>query len=142
VRLSCTLVAESVQLSRTLGEHRTLALALGTLGFLMHAPDTHAVAHAMLDESEKLCRTMDYSWELVYVLRRRAQHSLHDGNLKQAGDYAREGLSLAKKLGEKSLAAYILGTLGEIASRQGDIVQAIAYNRECLLFSKELNNKY
>ena len=137
-----TLLAESVQLSRTLGEQRTLALALGTLGVFIPAPDTHAVTHAMLEESEKLCRTMDYSWELAFVLRRRAQHSLHDGNLKQAGDYAREGLSLAKKLGDRSLSAYTLGTLGEIASRQGDIVQAIAYNRDSLSFSKELNDKY
>jgi predicted ATPase/transcriptional regulator with XRE-family HTH domain len=140
--VASTLLEESVQLSRALGEHRTLALALGTLGVLTPAPDTHAVAHAMLKESEKLCRTMDHSWELAYVLRRRAQHSLYDGNLKQAGDYARECLTLAKKLDDRSLAAYTLGTLGEIAYRLGDIVQAIAYNRESLLFSKELNNKY
>jgi DNA-binding CsgD family transcriptional regulator/tetratricopeptide (TPR) repeat protein len=136
------LLEECVQLSRVLGENRTLALALGTLGVIRHVPETHAVAHAMLEESENLCRTLDISWELAYVLRRIVQHYVQDGYLKQAVDYAREGLTVAKKLGDSSLAAYTLGTLGEIAYRQGDITQAIAYNRESLSFAKELNDKY
>ncbi len=136
------LLEESVQLSRTLGENKTLALALGTLGVLMHVPATHTVAHAMLEESEKLCRVPGSSWELAYVLRRIAQHYVQDGYLKQAVDYAAEGLALAKKLGDGSLAANTLGTLGEIAARQGDIVQAIAYNRESLSFARDLNDKH
>jgi predicted ATPase/DNA-binding CsgD family transcriptional regulator len=141
-RVACALLEESAQLSRALGDDRTLGLALGTLGVLMHEPGTHATAHALLEECEKLCRTLDASWELAYVLRRKAQHYMQDGYLRQAIDYVQEGLALAKKLGDRSLAAFTLGTLGEIAARQGDIIQAIVYNRESLSFAREINNKH
>ena len=136
------LLKEAVELSRMLADNRTLALALGTLGVLMHVPGSHAVAHALLEESERISRRLNLSWELAYVLRRVAQHYVQDGYLKQATDYATEGLALAKKLGDRSLAANILGTLGEIAARQSDIVQAIAYNRESLSFARSLNDKH
>lgn len=136
------LLEECAQLCRAVGDNRTLGLALGTLGVLMHEPATHRAAHALLEESERLCRTPDHAWELAYVLRRRAQHNMHSGYLKQAVDYLREALTLAKKLGERSLAAFTLGTLGEVAARQGDTTQAIAYNRESLSFAREIKNKH
>jgi len=141
-RVALALLQESAQLSRTLGDNRTLGLALGTLGVLMHEPKTHALAHTLLDESEQLCRTLHGSWELAYVLRRKAQHYMQDGYLRQAIDYLQEGLVLAKNLGDRSLAANTLGTLGEIAARQGDILQAIAYNSESLSFAREINNNH
>lgn len=137
-----SLLEECAQLCRATGDNRTLGLALGTLGVLMHEPATHSAAHALLEESERLCRTPDHAWELAYVLRRKAQHNMHSGYLKQAINYLREGLTLAKKLGDRSLAAFTLGTLGEVAARQGDTTQAIAYNRESLSFAREINNKH
>ena len=142
VGMARSLLEECAQLCRTVGDNRTLGLALGTLGVLMHEPRTHTAAHVLLEESEQLCRTPEYAWELAYVLRRKAQHYVQDGYLKQAIDYLREGLTLAKKLGDRSLAAFTLGTLGEVAARQGDTTQAIAYNRESLTFAREINNKH
>src|SRR5579859_5158076 len=136
------LLEECVQLCRAVGDNRTLGLALGTLGVLMHEPGTHEAAHVLLEESEHLCRTPDHAWELAYVLRRKAQHYMQDGYLKQAIDYLREGLALAKKLGDTSLAAFTVGTLGEVAARQGDTTQAIAYNHESLSYAREINNKH
>jgi predicted ATPase/DNA-binding CsgD family transcriptional regulator len=136
------LLEQTAKLSRTIADHGTLALALSTSGLLMHVPGTLAIAHALLEESEQLCRNQHLPWELAYVLRRVAQHYVQDGYLKKAIDAATEGLALAKKLGDRSLAAYISGTLGEIAARQSDIVQAIAYNRESLSFARELNDKH
>src|SRR5579875_2382031 len=49
---------------------------------------------------------------------------------------------MAKKMGDRSLAAYISGTLGKLAARQSDIVQAIAYNCEGLSFARDLNDKH
>ncbi|HLH61664.1 MAG TPA: helix-turn-helix domain-containing protein [Ktedonobacteraceae bacterium] len=135
-------LAQTAELSRAIADNGTLALALSTLGLLMHVPDSLAIAHAMLEESEQLCRNQHLLWELAYVLRRIAQHYVQDGYLKQAIDAATEGLTMAKKLGDRSLAAYISGTLGEIAARQSDIVQAIAYNCEGLSFARDLNDKH
>lgn len=135
------LLAESVQLCRTLASDKELALALGDLGVLLHVPGSHSIAHNMLEESERLCRSLGISWELAYMLRRIGQHAAQDGHLQQAVDYAQEGLTLAKRLGDRSLAANILSTLGEFAGRQGDIMQAIAYNRESLAFAREINDK-
>jgi DNA-binding CsgD family transcriptional regulator/tetratricopeptide (TPR) repeat protein len=120
---------------------RELAVALCTLGVVLHAPLTHDVAHALLEESEELCRSQESFWELAYLLRRTAHHAAEDGHLQQAVNFAQEGLALAKRLRDRSLTAYILGTLGEIAARQGDITQAITYNRESLSFARELNDK-
>ncbi len=140
--LARTLLEECAQLCRAVGDNRTLGLALGTLGVLMHEPATHEAAHALLEESERLCRAPEHTWELAYVLRRRAQHCMQDGYLKQAIDYLHEGLALAKKLGDGSLAAFTLGTLGAVAAHQGDTTQAIAYNRESLSYAREINNKH
>lgn len=137
-----SLLEECAQLSRAVDDSRTLGLALGTLGVLMHEPGTHRAAHALLEESEQLCRAPDHAWELAFVLRRKAQHYIQDGYLKQAIDYLREGLAVAKKLGDRSLIANTLGTLGAVAAHQGDTAQAIAYNRESLSFAGEINNKH
>ena len=55
--------------------------------------------------------------------------------------YAQEGLRLAQKLGDRSLIANTLSTLGDIASHQNDLIQAIAYNQESLVLARGLGDK-
>ncbi len=75
------------------------------------------------------------------MLRKLAEHAAQAGELKQAVKYAQESFTLAQKLGDKSLIATVLSTLGNIAARQGDVTQAIAYNQESLTLARELGDK-
>ncbi len=74
----------------------------------------HAAAGPLLEESEQLCRMLGSDWELAYLLRKLAEHAAQAGELKQAVKYAQESFTLAQKLGDKSLIATVLSTLGNI----------------------------
>ena len=128
-------------LSRTLGAERELAFALGTLGVLMHIQDEPEAAEPLFVESEQLCRYLSYDWELSYLLRKLAQYGAHGGKLKQAVVYAQESLILAQKIGDKSLIATTLSTLGDISARLNDLMQAVRYNQESLTIARELGDK-
>ena len=136
-----SLLEESVQIYRKLGNKREFADVLGALGVLLHVQGDLVTARPLLEESEMLCRTPGSKWELAYLLRKLAYVASRQGNLVQATKYAQEGLMLARELGDKSLIAMTLLTLGDIAASQGDLTQAVARDQEGLMLARELGNK-
>ena len=103
-----------------------------------------AAASPLLEESEKLCRTLSSTWELAYLLRKLAHLAIQKGELKRAVEYMQESLKLAQKLGDKSLIATTLSTLADIIGNRSTAALTFENQEDadedlnCLAASKEI----
>jgi predicted ATPase/DNA-binding XRE family transcriptional regulator len=135
-----TLLEESLQLCRKLGDKGGVAETLSHLGRVVQLEGNYVQAATLIEESLALYRELPSKRgiaEALYSLGRTAQRQ---GNYAQAAARFEECLALYQELGNRWGAAETLCNLGGAAQCQGDYARAVALLEESLALCRELGN--
>ena len=135
------LLAESLAISRRLGDRRRGARALNDLGILAANQGANPAARAMWEESLGLWRELSDTRGMALALGNLGYLSLTEGDPATALPLLEESLSLLRELGEKSSIATGLGNVGIGALQQADYAAARALLNETLALCLELEDK-
>ncbi len=137
-----TILEESLELAREVGDPWILANALRNLGGFKRLKGDFTSAHRFLEESLSLYRISKDHHELLHTLRRLIDVVLSEGNLLRAEALARESLALARELNNGPDITRALYWLGVTSLLQGDVEQALALLNESLILAREWGDKY
>ena len=134
--------AESLALSRDLGDQRGRAIALLTLGVVAFHEHDYVQAQERAQESLALFRGLGDRWGIGNVLVDLGNVACAQGDWLIARQRYEESLAQSQALGERQSMAYALGSLGIVASGQEDFAAAYTYYEACLSLLREVGDKY
>jgi non-specific serine/threonine protein kinase len=117
---------EALTLARRCGAPRLLAAILATLGFVARVQDDYAAARPALHEALTLARE-----GCDILLTAMALHHLGllaleaEGEVELAWSLNEQSLALSRQLGNRRMAAVVLGNMGRVARAQGNLARAL-----------------
>jgi tetratricopeptide (TPR) repeat protein len=119
-------LAESLALTRELGDKPGIARALDLLGFMATAEGEYPQALEFLQESRALFQEVDHTMAVAVSLIRQGDVLSLQGNYAQAVALCQESLVLAQERDHTPIVGWAFHALGTLAMRQGDVGQARA----------------
>jgi tetratricopeptide (TPR) repeat protein len=108
---------------------------------LLRAEENPAMA---LREYERLEREASVAWRSEYgaeILIEKGRCSLQLSNLQEAADSFTQALTLKQVQEDTNRSAYLLGTLGFIHRRRGELGQAMQYYQRCIRLHEQSGNR-
>lgn len=127
----------SLDRSRQQREAAAEAINLASLALIHHHTANNRTARDIVQQAEKIQRNIGDRHSLAYTLTYRGHIELALDNLPLALRTYEEALALRRDLREESLSIDALAGLSQIALRQGDTAQAIAYVDEIMTWLTE-----
>jgi predicted ATPase len=118
------LLEESLRTFRRLGSVRGEAEALGGLGYVAFEERDFDGANELFTTSEKLSAEVGFTWWQVSMLDYLSECAIELGRLDEAEAPAREGLRLARQIGDRQSMVYGLALLSGVAALRGDADRA------------------
>jgi tetratricopeptide (TPR) repeat protein len=134
----------AIKLSKSLTDRQTLLDALIVKTTILILTLMYKEASDTITNAEKLLNfvTPNLNKEKMgYILCKKSDISLGEGDLNLALKYVREGFQLANEINNKTLLALFNELFGKITSLRGDFTKAIDYHKISLELAKEVNNK-
>jgi predicted ATPase/DNA-binding SARP family transcriptional activator len=133
-----TMLEESLQLWREVGDQKSLVETLHALGTVLYSQRDTEKARAYFEESLRV--------EQAVSNRKTSLHSLglmfyEQGDFASAGALIEEALAIERAAGDTRRVALALANLGLVAYEQGDYAVALARQRESLALRQALGAK-
>ena len=137
-----TLIEESLQIARKLGDERSVAVCLNALA--VHARDRGdvAVAHSLLEESLVLWRELGDQKAVARCLSNLANVVKLQGNNDRVCTLYAECLSIFRGLGDRTGVAWSLNYQGDVARDRGDSAAARTLYEQGLAIFRELGDRW
>ncbi len=136
-----SLVEESLDEWRALGDRAGTAEALHSLGLMAHNRGDYEGAIILCEESLLLFRELRNNHGMALDLTILGLLTLYQGDTQRAREFGEEGLYLSRELGDIRGVAGALTDLGIIALEQGDSEQARALCEESLAIRQQIGDK-
>ncbi|HEY3111456.1 MAG TPA: tetratricopeptide repeat protein [Chloroflexota bacterium] len=136
-----SLLEESLDLSRSLGDSSGVGHSLSRLGLAALLRGEHAAARALLDESLALFRALGDRRGSAYALNQLGLLAIHRGAYAQARVPLEESLELFRELDDPRGVGFALNNLGLVAIGLGDPARATALLEESLAVYQELGDR-
>jgi predicted ATPase len=134
---AATLLAESQDLCRVVGDRRTLALAQIIRGSLaLFQGDAHATA--LHEEAVALSRELDDPWLLAFSLEMLGEVQRTAGEINSAAACYEESLAVCRDIGDTRGTANALADLAHVALQRCDALAAIAGFKESLALARAI----
>jgi predicted ATPase len=138
---AATLLRQSLELYRQLGDLTGIAYALDSLGDVAWLQGDFEQAKDYYQEGLALCRKTGNQWAAGMSLYSSGRLHLDHGYLEPAEALLKEALALLRPLADRRGIALSLLNLGRISLAQGDNARAAAQVKESLGLFQELGNK-
>ncbi len=139
---SDALIRESLDLSRSMGDKRSIAVSLNALAVNARDQGELLASHDLFSESLALWRELGDAPAVARALSNLANVSKLRGEYAQASDLYEECLSTFRALGDNSGLAWALNHQGDVASVRGDTAAARSlYERSLATFWK-INDRW
>jgi len=137
-----TLIEESLQIARKLGDERSVAVCLNALA--VHARDRGdvAVAHSLLEESLLLWRDLGDQKAVARSLSNLANVVKLQGDYDRVSSLYAECLSIFRGLGDRTGVAWSLNYQGDVVRDQGDSAAARRLYEQGLTIFRELGDRW
>jgi predicted ATPase len=114
------LAAETLALSRAVGNRPVEAQALGLAGEVEYAHGNRRTGADLIERSANLCREADFPWWRSRQLRKLADCMLETGQPRRAEAFARESLQLMRGIGDRQMMVFALARLARISAQTGE----------------------
>jgi tetratricopeptide (TPR) repeat protein len=118
------LLEESRRLFRKVGVARGEAEAIGGLGYVAQTSGDLETATELLSRSAQMAGETGFVWWQVGMLLALVESLVELGRVEEAEASAREGLALARRIGDRQSIVFGLALLAWIASVRGDLTRA------------------
>jgi len=131
---------ESLEIWRSLGDDRGVALALTSLGNVSHYQGDYVRAEGLYRQSLEVHRRMHNAFGSAAVLNSLGVLARNRGDLERAREYGAEALRLHRDLGDTRNVALVLNNLARVEREAGRWTEAVALCTESLgLFGEMLD---
>ena len=127
------------QISRDLGNPRTMVLALMGLGHAVSRQGDQRRARALYEEGLALAHAVGYKTSSAVLLNYLGEVARAEQDYAQAEVYCRHSLQLYHELGDKASASGVLANLGHVRYQHQE-AQAATYFAECLEIGQVLGH--
>ena len=138
---AASLLEESLEVWRTVGDKKRIASALSALGVGAQRQGDYEQATARFEEGLPLLREVGEKQWTAIVLSSLGLIALYQGNHERARALCEESLALFRDLGDTRGIASVLTNLGMIRLEQGDDAQAARLCEESLALRREMGDK-
>ena len=138
---ACSLLNESMEMSREHGDKSNLAYALLSLGIVGFWNESSSTARAMEAESATLFEELADKWGLACARFSQGQTASWQGDYMAATTFMEQSVSLFLELGDRWHAGEPIRHLGYLAMREGDHIKADGFYRESLEISREIGDR-
>jgi tetratricopeptide (TPR) repeat protein len=122
--LARSLLDESLELRRELGEKRGVAITLSTVAELALAEGHLEQAVVALEEALELCRELGNVTIEAFLLSELGLAALYGGEHESAGQFFRQSLERCKELGDRTTTSECLAGLACVAAQERDALRA------------------
>jgi len=136
-----SLLEESLEVWRTVGDKKQMGLALSTLGVGAQRQGDYEQATARFEEGLPLLREVGEKQWTAIVLSSLGLIALYQGNHERARTLCEESLALFRDIGDTRGIASVLTNLGMIHLEEGDDAQAARLCEESLALRHEMGDK-
>jgi non-specific serine/threonine protein kinase len=136
-----SLLEESLEVWRTVGDKKRIASALSTLGVAAQRQGDYEQATARFEEGLPLLREVGEKQWTAIVLSSLGLIALYQGNHQRARALCEESLALFRNSGDIRGIASVLTNLGMMRLEQGDDAQAARLCEESLALRREMGDK-
>ena len=136
-----SLLEESLEVWRTVGDKKRIATALSTLGVGAQRQGNYEQATARFEESLPLLREVGEKQWTAIVLSSLGLIALYQGNHERARRLCEESLALFRDSGDARGIASALTNLGMMCLERGDDAQAVRLCEESLSLRREMGDK-
>jgi predicted ATPase/DNA-binding CsgD family transcriptional regulator len=136
-----TVLEEAVEIARTAGDRVALMHSIRAAGLLVGRRGGHVQAISLYQEALELARELGDDREIAGLLNCLATSFFWLDQPAAARQWLREGLPLARLVGNPSLLCATVGTAGELARREGSLDEAVDLYRESAHLALELGNE-
>lgn len=136
---------KSLALSQEIGDKRLTARIFNSLGQTYSNLDEHETGMSFFLKARALSEELNDKAMLSIVLNSIAKEYIGNGSHAEALDYLQKSIKLAEELGpntDRRALASKLQSVGLIYRRQGDLDQALIYNRRTLAIFEEVDDKF
>jgi predicted ATPase/serine/threonine protein kinase len=137
-----SLLKESLQIARRLGDKQSIAIALNALAVGVRDREDLPASRALFEESLALWRELNDSRAVARALSNLASIVRLQDDFSYAGVLNQECLSIFSELGDGAGYAWALNHQGDIARDQGDAVAARRLYEQSLASFRELNDNW
>jgi tetratricopeptide (TPR) repeat protein len=138
---ACRLYAESLEISRELGDKSSVASTLHQMGMITRDTGYLDEARRLYAESLEISRELgDYS-NMAGTLHQIGNMAYDTGDLVEASRLYAESLKISRELGNKRGVAQMNHQMGMVANATGDQVEARRLYEESLKIEMELGDK-
>jgi len=138
--IACSLLQESVDTWRNVGDKEGLAYALSDLGIAAVNQGELLMGRTLIEEAVALFRDMRNNWGLAFALDRLADAKTFLSDAEGATALYAESLTLYRELGDKWGITRELRDLGDRLLRLGEYRSAQAMLEEALAIGREIGN--
>jgi predicted ATPase len=139
---SDSLLKESLEIARKLGDNQSIAVALNGLAVTAHDRGDLPASRALFEESLRLWRELGVPRAVSRALSNLANIAKLQGDFSYAALLNQECLSIFSELGDGAGYAWALNHQGDIARDQGDSVAARILYEQSLASFRELNDNW
>ena len=136
-----TLLHESLNLSRKLGDEETTAFAMNSLALVARSQGDFDEGRRFHAESLAILQKLQSKWGIALVLNNLGVGARGQGDFEEARKLHEQSLGLFRELGDKRYVASSLFNLGMILERKRNYAAARGLLNESLALSRELGDK-
>ena len=132
---------EGLAIARQVGDRRVLAPTLTTLGFVARVQDDYPAARPALQEGLTVACEVGDTFHTAMALHHLGLLALEaDRDLDAAWSLNEQSLALYRQLGNRRMAAVVLGNMGRVARARGDLAAARAVLAESVVALRDVGD--
>ncbi|MBD3162992.1 MAG: tetratricopeptide repeat protein, partial [Candidatus Eisenbacteria bacterium] len=139
-RRSVSLLEESLELYRGIGDREGIARALNSLGVVASNRAEEDEAIRLYEQSLAIYRELGEERFVAQVLTNLGVCEMRRKELATARRYYEESLAIKRRIGTPRDVATALNGLGNISETQGDLEASRRYHEECLALCREIGD--
>jgi predicted ATPase/DNA-binding NarL/FixJ family response regulator len=132
---------EALEISRQLGDQRSLAIAQFSIGHVARVRGEYPVARSHHAEAIRVFEALGDDHWLANTHHDLGLAAFFEGDLTRAREHYEATLALCEGLGDELGIASALNDLGEVAFLQGELEEAGALQRACLGTARRIDDK-
>jgi predicted ATPase len=137
-----TLVRESLDIARQLGDKQGAAVSLNALGVSARDRGDVQVARSLLEESLSLWRESGDQKAVARALSNLANVAKLQGDYAGARSLYAECLAIFQKIEDRTGVAWSMNYQGDVARDQGDSAAALQLYEQCIAIFRELGDRW
>lgn len=135
------LLAQSLEILRTLGEKRTIAFCLNYTGAVLLHLGEYEKARQALEESYLICFSIEDIFGQSIALNILGQVDMVQGDYTQAQNHFTNAVDLKREIGDQFGMAFTLEYLGQLAHLQENNIDAKLLFQESLVVRREIGDQ-